>query len=245
MQDLRPLALVPVIGVLLALAASGGDSSPASANHSSPGSVDSHVAHVHDNYFHPEPLSPTWADHSAAQADCQAASPPAQCDLNIEVGDSVEWWSKDPFHAQPHSVTECTDNTFSSCGANVDPDNPIGDSGIFMGGATQDALRHGGVTFDTAGTFYYRCEVHPDEMRGRVVVAAAAAQTPTPTPTPAAPTPTAPGATPTPTAAPAIPRTGGPPADGSGGTLPAVALVLGGAAIAVLFGAGALLLRRR
>ena len=29
----------------------------AEANHSTPGSVDTHIVHAHDDYFHPEPLT--------------------------------------------------------------------------------------------------------------------------------------------------------------------------------------------
>src|SRR5688572_26391286 len=92
----------------------------AGADHSAPGTVDTHIVHVHDGastpnsgYYHPEPLTPTWADHTAAETDCLVVDPPAQCDMNVEAGDSVEWWTKDPFHGLPHTVTECTDNTFS------------------------------------------------------------------------------------------------------------------------------------
>jgi plastocyanin len=185
----------------------------AKANHSVPGTVDTHIVHVHDVYFHPEPLTGPWADHAAAQTQCEVADPPAQCNMNIEVGDRVEWWTKSPFHDQPHTITECTDNSFTNCGAAVDPINPIGDSGQFIGGAASDTIRYGPITFPTAGTFYYQCIIHPATMRGRVVVQAQ--QTPTPTPGAT----TAPGSTasPTPTqgaAAPAaVPAGGGMPTE--------------------------------
>ncbi|HEV8574913.1 MAG TPA: hypothetical protein VGR43_09420 [Dehalococcoidia bacterium] len=144
----------------------------AEANHSAPGSADTHIVHVHDNYFHPEPLTGPWADHNAAMTDCQVAGPPPQCDMTIDVGDSVEWWTKSPFAQAPHTVTECTDNTFSTCGAAVAPANPIGDSGVFAGGAVSNTLRYGPITFTAAGTYYYRCDVHLTTMRGRVLVQA-------------------------------------------------------------------------
>jgi plastocyanin len=153
----------------------------AEANHSAPGAADTHIVHAHDDYFHPEPLTGPWADHTAAQLDCQGAAPMPQCDMaiNIEIGDSVEWWTKPPFHANPHTVTECTDGTFAVCGAAVDPANPIGDSGVFAGGAVVNTLRYGPITFTASGTYYYRCDVHPSTMRGRITVTG-----PTPTPTP-------------------------------------------------------------
>jgi plastocyanin len=140
------------------------------ANHSTPGSVDTHIVHAHDDYFHPEPLTGPWPNHTAAQTDCQAASPAPQCNMTIDAGDSVEWWTKAPFHVNPHTVTECTDGSFTVCGAAVDPANPIGDSGVFPGGASSNTLRYGPITFATAGSYFYRCDVHPDVMRGRIVV---------------------------------------------------------------------------
>jgi hypothetical protein len=72
----------------------------------------------------------------------------------------------------------------------------------------------GSVTFTTAGTFPYHCNVHPN-MHGMVVVTAASAPAPA-APAPAAPAPAAPApaapapAAPAPTAAPpTAPRTGG------------------------------------
>ena len=170
----------------------------AEANHSAPGGADTHIVHVHDNYFHPEPLTGPWPDHTAAQGDCQGANPMPQCDMNmnIEIGDSVEWWTKPPFHAMPHTVTECTSGTFLTCGPAVDPANPIGDSGVFAGGAVVNTLRYGPITFTAPGTYYYQCGVHPLDMRGRITVTG-----PTPTATPFG--------TPTP-----HPGTGNPPAVG-------------------------------
>jgi hypothetical protein len=41
-------------------------------------------------------------------------------------------------------------------------------------------------TFDTAGTFYYLCTIHPQTMRGKVVVEAGDSASEDPTPTPVA-----------------------------------------------------------
>jgi plastocyanin len=174
--------------------------------------------------------------------------------MSIEVGDSVEWWTKSPFHSLPHTVTECTDNTFSNCGADADPTNPIGDSSVFSGGAVANTLRYGPTTFTTEGTFYYYCSIHPDVMRGRVVVAAAQ-QTPSPTAAPTATTPAgasptlaptgtgAAGATPSPLPA-AAPQTGGISPDDRTSWLWLVA-VIGGAIIVASAAAGVGSLRRR
>ena len=227
-------SLCVIVVVLFALALLSGGGGWVGANHSAPGTVDTHIVHVHDDlaavpttgFFHPEPL--TFADHAAAQAACQAADPAPECDINIETGDSVEWWSKSPFHANSHTVTECTDDTFGTCGAAVDPDNPVGDSGVFVGGAASNTLRYGPVTFNTVGTFYYLCQIHGGVMRGRVVVTAAQTATPTPTPAPSATA--APAVSPTATPA-RVPATGGPPGDG-GLPRPVLLAVLGAVLLA-------------
>ena len=92
--------------------------------------------------------------------------------MTVDVGDSVEWWTKSPFHLNPHTVTECTDGSFTNCGAAVDPANPIGDSGVFPGGAGSNTLRYGPVTFTTPGAYFYRCDIHPAVMVGRISVQA-------------------------------------------------------------------------
>jgi len=255
---MRAFSLAVVLSTAVGITAVlfGVRSELAEANHSAPGTVDTHIVHVHDlpesvaqGYFHPEPLTGPWANHTAAQADCEAASPPTQCTMNIETGDSVEWWTKTPFQTLPHTVTECTDNTFTTCGASVDPANPIGDSSVFAGGAVANTLRYGPITFTTAGTYYYYCSVHPAVMRGSVVVAAAQ-QTPTPSPSPTAGSPTASPAgagtaTPTPSGLPAAaPATGGSPGDGGTGWLWLVAAI-GGAIVVASAVTGVGLLRRR
>jgi plastocyanin len=149
-------------------------------NHSTPGTVDTHIVHVHDDYFHPEPLTGPWANHTAAMADCQMTSPVHLCNMTVDVGDSVEWWTKSPFHVNPHTVTECTDGSFSNCGPAVDPNNPIGDSGPFAGGAAVNTLRYGPVTFTTPGAYFYRCEIHPVTMVGRISVQAIGTPSPGP-----------------------------------------------------------------
>jgi plastocyanin len=145
---------------------------------------DAHVLVTDDAYCDPDGLQ------------CAPALPVHT--TNIEEGEVVMWeWmnlvqaaGNGPGTDNLHSVTECTDATFTDCGADVDPDNPIGDSGL------RDAGTHT-TTFENPGIFYYRCDAHPNDMRGQVVVAGV--PTPTPTPEIPTPTPTLPIDTPTPT----------------------------------------------
>ena len=88
------------------------------------------------------------------------------------------------------------------------------DGGNFSTGATFSQ------TFATAGTYFYECHIHPDEMRGKIVVAALVTASPSPTAAASA------TAAPTATAA-AVPKTGGPPAN-SGTDLWAYALLAAG-----------------
>ncbi len=131
------------------------------------------AVHVHDDFYHPAGafvIGP-GTDHNVAKSFCQQSSPQTACDAHIQQGDTITWVSPSPFAVDPHSVTECTDNTFTVCGPNVDPANPIGDSGVRqppMPGPS--CWPYGPITFSNAGTYYYRCQVHPDTMRGRIVV---------------------------------------------------------------------------
>lgn len=123
--------------------------------------------HVHDDYYHPAGtfLVGPSTDHNLAQIGCQQANPVPECDTIINTGDSVRWVAPAPLAVNLHSVTECTDNTFSVCGAGTASPNPIEDSGF----RAQPGWPYQ-VQFNNAGTYYYRCEVHPATMVGRVVV---------------------------------------------------------------------------
>ena len=138
------------------------------------------------------------------------------CNTSVTVGDTVTWAHVEGFH----TVTECGVN-FSSC-----PKAGGFDSGTLSGGSFQRV-------FSQAGEYWYECVFHPDQMRGRVVVAALV--TPSPTPAPigepsAAPQAGAPQSSQTPAPA-GIPAAGGSPGPG-GETMP-VALVAGAALIAL------------
>jgi plastocyanin len=125
--------------------------------------------HLHDNYYH---VAGTFivsgsTDHVAAKAACQKASPDAPCDAIINAGDSLRWIVDPPLATGNHTVTECVDGTFLVC-ANGASSGPIDDSGV----RTQSGWPYQ-VTFTTPGTYYYHCDVHPNGMRGRVLVLAA------------------------------------------------------------------------
>ena len=128
------------------------------------------------------------------------------CDTTVTAGDTVEWvW----VGSQPHTTTECAGD-LDSCGSPHLWDSPVQTGGTFS------------FTFDAPGTFLYRCQVHPLEMRGVITVLA---PQPTPTPTPTRVASPTPGPTPTPTQAvsptpaspapAAVPNGGGPPRDES------------------------------
>lgn len=128
------------------------------------------------------------------------------CETNVTAGDTVTW----TMEAGVHTVTLCTDGSFGTCTGGFD-------SGLLEPNDTYTR------TFDTPGTYFYYCALHPSQMRGKLVVAA---PTPTPSPAPATSGP----ATVTATPAPALPNTGGAPGDGDAGawlyTLMALGAVL-------------------
>lgn len=172
------LAVLVATGLALALPGSWGTAQAA---------VNLNV-HVHDDFYHPAGafLVGSSTDHNLAKAACQKASPEAACDAVIAVGDTITWVAPAPLAVNAHSVTECTDGTFSVCGPAVSAANPIGDSGTRSPppAVAPTGWPYGPITFTIAGVYYYRCEVHPDVMRGRIVVQALEASTVTPTLTP-------------------------------------------------------------
>ncbi len=108
--------------------------------------------------------------------------------LTVGVGDTVRW----TFAGEPHSVTSGTPGL---------PDGKF-DSGIIGIDEPRPTFEW---TFTTPGTYPYFCQVHSEQMVGKIVVEAAGTPQPTPKPT-SKPTskPTAsPTPRPTPTLAPA------------------------------------------
>ena len=110
--------------------------------------------------------------------------------LTIAAGDQVTWRAS----GDPHTVTSGAPGAIDDRFA----DRPA-TAGLLMDGDSFTA------TFAQAGTYPYFCEIHPEQMRGVVVVVAVSTPAPTPlgAPTPGptpgpSPRPTA-GATPQPT----------------------------------------------
>ena len=121
----------------------------------------------------------------------------------INVGDTIEWQWVGVF---PHTTTECAGD-LDACPGPHSWDSPAQKSGTFA------------FTFDSPGTYVYRCQLHQFNMRGRITVLAPTPTpmpTPSPTPSPASsPAAALPAPTPTPTAA-AVPAGGGVPPEGTG-----------------------------
>jgi plastocyanin len=162
-----------------------------------------------------------WGPASAATVSvdagnnyfCDASFDGNVCETDVTAGDTVTW----TVSGGTHTITECNSD-YSQC-----PPSGGWDSQIVSQGATYSQ------TFAQPGTYAYRCELHPSEMLGKIVVAAITAS-PTPVPT-AAPTS---GSTAGPTSTPvALPNTGGPVSD-DGTTLYLVAgtTLIAGAALA-------------
>lgn len=109
---------------------------------------------------------------------CDSSHAGGTCETTIAAGDTVAWDFSGV--GLPHSTREC--------GASCDNPTmtPLWDSTVSHEPTFQ-------FTFNQAGTFLYRCEVHPSLMRGRIVVQGGPQPTPTATPpVPATPTPTPP-----------------------------------------------------
>ena len=86
---------------------------------------------------------------------CNSSFSGSVCPTSIRTGDTVTWnW----VGSASHSTAACSDANFNNCGAAQGWDSGIKSSGTFS------------QTFNSAGAFFYRCQVHPTAMRGRVDV---------------------------------------------------------------------------
>ena len=95
---------------------------------------------------------------------CDSSFQYGVCETAVEVGDTVEWQWRGL-----HTTTECAGDLTTCPGPHL-WDSPIQISGSFS------------FTFDTPGTYVYRCQIHPGSMRGQITVLAQPAPTPTPAP---------------------------------------------------------------
>jgi hypothetical protein len=143
---------------------------------------------------------------------CTAADQGHVCASSVDVGDTVTWQGV----GGVHRVEQCTDDTFTSCGISAS----LFDLQQFGPGDTRSQ------TFNTAGDIYYRCQFHPDLMRGEIEVEAAATDTPTAAPTGSRTAAVSATATPK-----AVPQTGG-PNDGGTNAWDYALLLVGGALVA-------------
>ncbi len=77
--------------------------------------------------------------------------------VNIPTGGTVAWnW----VGKAPHTVTACSGSGFTNCNAAQGFESGQKTSGTFSQSFTQ------------AGTFYYQCVIHPNQMRGQINVGA-------------------------------------------------------------------------
>jgi hypothetical protein len=88
---------------------------------------------------------------------CDRSYEDGVCVTTVNAGETVTWqW----VGRKPHTTTACG-GSLDKCPKPRSWDSPVQESGAFS------------YTFDSAGTFFYRCQLHPDEMRGQIVVLAA------------------------------------------------------------------------
>lgn len=66
--------------------------------------------------------------------------------ISVDAGEEITWTNNDDF---PHNVHVFGENE-------VTEDLPVGDSVS--------------IAFEEAGEYYYECSIHPQQMRGKVVV---------------------------------------------------------------------------
>ena len=128
-------------------------------------------------WLRPGPLSPEPAGAQPPQTVtiavgdtwfCGSAFQNGVCETAIDAGDKVLWDFGDA--SLPHTTSEC--------GADCDDptDTPIWGSGVISDGSSFS------FQFDQEGSLLYYCQVHPRQMRGRIVVRGGGPPTPPPPP---------------------------------------------------------------
>ncbi len=86
---------------------------------------------------------------------CDSSFESGVCETTIDAGETVSWDFSQV--VLPHTSTDCGADCDTPTGS------PIWDSGLLATGTFNQ-------TFDSVGTFNYYCSIHPDTMRGRIVV---------------------------------------------------------------------------
>ncbi len=85
---------------------------------------------------------------------CDSSFQSGVCETTISVGDTVQWqW----VGSSSHTTTECGGD-LDACSQPHLWDSPVQSAGTFS------------FSFDSPGSFVYRCQVHPSVMRGRIAV---------------------------------------------------------------------------
>lgn len=99
---------------------------------------------------------------------CNSSFQNGDCEIVIDAGDSVTWGFDSASFT--HTSTECT----GSCGsAFINPASRLWHSGNVTSGTFER-------TFNSAGTFQYQCNIHPNLMRGTIIVNGAVPTLPMP-----------------------------------------------------------------
>ena len=91
---------------------------------------------------------------------CDSSFQNGVCTTEVGAGDTVVWSFSGA--SLPHTTTACG----SSCDSPTD--SPLWDSGTINDGSSFQ------VSFDEPGTYLYRCNIHPNQMRGQIIVNEAA-----------------------------------------------------------------------
>ncbi len=86
---------------------------------------------------------------------CDSSFESGVCTTEIDAGDTVIWDFSDA--SFPHTTTNCGDSCDSA-------DGSLWDSGTVSDGASFQ------FAFDEPGTYLYRCNIHPNQMRGQIIV---------------------------------------------------------------------------
>ena len=112
------------------------------------------------------PFAPTPSSAADTTIDagdlwfCDSSLTSQVCETTINVGDTVTW----DFVAGTHTTTECGGDCWTA---------PVSTGSALWHSGNRSAGQMFQRTFDAPGTFNYQCNIHPTEMRGRIIVSGA------------------------------------------------------------------------